>query len=53
MSDKLYICPKCLATAHHKGKCDICKTLLLHEDVYFYRKEVGLLPICESEKEKR
>ena len=33
MSDKTYVCSKCLATAHHKGKCDMCKhpLILLNE----------------------
>ncbi len=29
MSDKTYACPNCLASAQHKGKCDMCGTQLV------------------------
>jgi len=38
MSDKLYICPKCLGTQHAKGKCKQCGTKVIEESEYF--KEV-------------
>ena len=39
MSDKAYMCPKCLTVVHHKGKCEVCKTILILVDVYLDRLE--------------
>lgn len=49
MSDKTYFCPECLATAHHKGKYDICNTkLIMLEDL----SEEQLSEIMKKFKEK-
>ena len=49
MSDKTYVCPNCLATAHHKGKCDICEAkLVILEDL----SEEQLLKMMEIFKKK-
>lgn len=49
MSDKTYICPNCLASAQHKGKCDMCDTkLVILEDL----SEEQLLEIIEKFRRK-
>ena len=39
MSDRMYVCPKCLGTQHAKGKCKQCKTKVISEDAYLSKKE--------------
>lgn len=52
MSDKLYICPKCLATYNRKGKCDMCGSKLIPEDIYWARKE-DIIPNKEATGESQ
>jgi len=50
MSNKTYICLNCLATAHHKGKCDMCDAkLVILEDL----SEEQLLEIIEKFRKKK
>ena len=42
MSDKTYVCPKCLASYQRKGRCDMCKEKLVELDKYQDEIESGI-----------